>query len=344
MIKAPVTITYSLPDSIQPAELEHVDIGFVPLLDSAPLIIARELGFFDAAGVSVNLKKQTSWAAVQDKLQYQLLDAAPLPASLILSSQSIRGKLPLVTAMGLGLNGNGITASRELWQHLNQGSEKLTPELAGKRLAQYLKRSGKKLRASSVHSFSSHHLLLRQWLSRYLPPLEESMEFSVIPPSKMVAAMKAGDTDLFCVGEPWNTVALQSEAGFPLFSSFQLWPDAPDKMLAVTQQWHSSYPNTHLRLIWAITNAMAWLEEHKTDDGVASILSHPEHLDLPSESLSFEFGRHSFRVPEASRPKLRDAEWFQQQLKTLLPIESEFRPADIQSTWLTDFYDRILSH
>jgi len=188
-------------------EKTTLSIGFIPLTDSAPLIVAKELGFFQRWGLDVQLKKQNSWATLRDKLHAGILDGAqmlahmPIASTLGLGTSSHHVIAPLI----LSLNGNAITLTEELHQEVLKanGLTELPLPMRAKLLAQVVenrKQQGiAKLTFATVFPYSCHHYQLRDWLSE-AGLNEDDVAIMIVPPVNMVQAMESGDIDGFCVG------------------------------------------------------------------------------------------------------------------------------------------------
>lgn len=271
-------------------EKARLNLGYVRLSDSAPLIVALERGFFEAVGLEVNLQQEVSWANVRDKLAAGALDAAqmlaPLPAMTTLGVSGLR--VPMLSGLTLSLNGNAITLSSALIDDLGAGGSRSgMPHAAAnaRRLAGHLKTRDRPLTIGIVHSFSSHAIQLRAWLKAGGIDPDTQVRTLVVPPSQMPDSLASGVIDGYCAGEPWNTIAVQQGLGHIVAFGNQIWVDAPEKVLAVTERWHQRHPATHLRLLAALMSAGTWLSEPANRVLVARALSSAEFLDLPESRL-----------------------------------------------------------
>lgn len=196
-------------------------VGLLPLTDAAPFIVAQELGLFARHGLNVELRREIGWATIREKIIYGELEAAQSPAPMLWSVQLGLGCAPcdVLTALIINLHGKAITLSRALW-------------VAGVRdaatLRQHLRtrRSPEPLTLGIVFSYSSHHLLLRDWLRAAAIDPERDVRIVVVPPDQMVRNLRAHTIDGFCAGEPWNTLAAQQGEGWcPAWSAAGLLPD-----------------------------------------------------------------------------------------------------------------------
>lgn len=336
-----------LPGSFPAAEKHALTIGFIPLLDCAPVIVAQEFGFFKEMGLEVTLSSESSWASIRDKVQFGLLDAAPMPAGIVLASAMKLGATqPMVTALGLGLNGNAITASATLWKQLNPTGEPLTSQSAAQAFKAYLARAEGPVNVASVHTYSTHHFLLREWLTHFNIDPENKLKQHVVPPPHMIDAMRRGVIDIFCAGEPWNSLAQAQQVGHTLLSGYQIWENAPDKVLGVTRRWHETNPASHQRLIAALLKACLWLDKHENKLAGFMLLNKHGYVGADLCSIDLDFGRHCFTSPEATFPWLSQAQWFTEHIQAISEKSSTKNSAPLNqiplaTTYLTDTYRAV---
>jgi ABC-type nitrate/sulfonate/bicarbonate transport system substrate-binding protein len=324
-----------LPNSFPPAEKRSLTIGFIPLLDCVPVFVAKELGFFEEMGLDVTLSRESSWASIRDKVQFGLLDAAPMPAGIVLASAMKLGATqPMVTAMGLGQNGNAITVSAKLWRQLNPEGETFTSQSAAEALKAYLKTVEGPINVASVHTYSTHHFLLREWLTHFNIDPDNKIKQHVVPPPHMIDAMQRGAIDIFCAGEPWNSLAQAQQVGHTLLSGYQIWENAPDKVLGVTRRWHDANPACHQRLIAALLKACLWLDNHENKMAGFRLLNKHGYIDADLSSIDLDFGRHCFTPPEATFPWLSQAQWFTGHISALSEKASAKDPAPLNQALL----------
>lgn len=240
-------------------EQTDLKLGFIPLTDSAPLVVAKEMGLFEQWGLNVDLQKQNSWATLRDKLHVGILDAAQMLAPMPLASTLGVGcaKTHVITPLVLSLNGNAITFSRQLHvEILNENSlSHVTFPLAAyllKNVIQTRKRQGRpKIKFATVFPYSCHFYQLRDWLSSAdIKPTD--VDINVVPPVNMVNMLESGDIDGFCVGGPWNAQAVRAGLGVTALTSFDIWNDSPEKVLGLRESWYKGNPNTVLALTAAL--------------------------------------------------------------------------------------------
>ena len=271
-------------------EKRHLKLLYLRLTDSAPLIVAREMGFFTQQGLDVELQRETSWATLRDKLIGGAADAAAMlaPMPLTLEQALPQCEEALLTGLILSCNGNGITLSRQLCNKLGYSAGTVHHDEIGAALATFLRRRGPAtapLKLATVYPFSSHTLQLRHWLQSSGMDPDRDLQILVLPPEQMVDRLRRGDIDGFCVGEPWNTIAAQRDLGTIVAACNALLPAMPEKVLAVTCSWHHANPCTHLALRVALLRACNWLADGAQRRDAAAILARKEYLDLREESL-----------------------------------------------------------
>ncbi|MBO0345321.1 CmpA/NrtA family ABC transporter substrate-binding protein [Roseibium limicola] len=272
--------------------LDSVVAGYIPLLDSALLVIASTYGFAEEQGIDLKLIRETSWANIRDRIAVGHFDVAhmlgpmPIAASLKITTLAV----PMRAAMFLGLGGNAITVSNALWADL-QGegaAEDGEPRATGEALASLVRKradAGRHpLRFGVVHPFSGHAYELRYWLAGVGIHPDRDVEISVLPPPLMPDALTMHQIDGYCVGEPWNTVSVLSGRGRIVTFKEAIWPSSPEKVLGVTESWAARNPDVLHRLIQALKNASDWcaLKENATE--LAQVLARQEFLDCPAEA------------------------------------------------------------
>lgn len=271
-------------------DAEPVTLGYVRLTDAAPLIMAQELGLYRRHGLAVELVRERSWASLRDKLLVGLVDAAQLLAPLALYASAGVGSpaTPLLSGLALGRNGNAVAVSKALAAELGLSEPWRQPQAAANALAACIERrqhnQQRPLRLATVHPFSVHTIQWSQLLRAGGADWRQT-RLVVLPPEQMVDALAAGEIDAFNAGAPWFAVAVAHGVGELLVTGADIWPDAPEKLLAVSASWHERYPERHQRLRLAVMEALAWLAEPDHRRQTAEVLARPEYLNLPSEQL-----------------------------------------------------------
>ncbi|OPB24480.1 ABC transporter substrate-binding protein [Pseudomonas sp. FJ2-5-13] len=307
-------------------EKSSLDLGFMALTDCASLVVAATQGFAQPYGLTLNLKRQASWANLRDKLVSGELDAAHSLYGLIYAVHLGIGGVapsPMAVLMGLNQNGQGINLSHGLQQ---QGV--ITPEA----LKRHVHQSRTKLTFAQTFPTGTHAMWLYYWLaSQGIHPLQD-VNSVVVPPPQMVAHLQAGRIDGLCVGEPWCASAVQQNQGFTLATSQAIWPDHPEKVLGCTQAFVDAYPNTARVLVMAILEASRFIEQSlENRRSTAQLLSAPEYLDAPVACIEPRLLGHyddglgnQWQDPHALRffadgevnlPYLSDGMWFMTQFR-----------------------------
>ncbi len=275
---------------LPPPEKSDLRLGYVRLTDSAPLIIARELGYFDEHGLHVELERQSSWANVRDKIAAGYLDAAHMLAPMVLTTTIGLGgiRTPLLTGLALSSNGDAITLNNDIADQLSGENRDFTSlddaRNSARKLADVMA-TRPTLTLASVHPFSTHSIILRRWLRSGGINPDRDVRIIVLPPEQMVDSLSRGMIDGFCAGEPWSTRAVQYGVGSVVATGYQVWNNAPEKVLGVTQDWHEKHPCTHLRLRLALMRAGQWLDVTENRPNAAHILAKKEYLDIPEAEL-----------------------------------------------------------
>ncbi len=284
--------------SISTPELATVNLGFVPLSDIAPLVAAKELGLFAKYGLAdVNLVREAGWNTVYDGLRSGRLTAAPVVAGIPLASTLGWGgeAVPLVTALTLSRGGNAITLNQRLYQ---QGVTNLAE------LRRYLSECATQLHTlAMVHPASMHNLLLRHWLASGGIVPDRDLNLMVVPPPQMLSHLKSGAIDGFCVGEPWNSRAIQAALGFIITSTPEILPSHIEKVLAVRQDWAQQHSKTHIALVKALLEACQYCDLPYNRAQVLNWLAQPEYLGMSAAELEPGLSGHLQRglTDESSR-------------------------------------------
>lgn len=256
-------------------------VGFLPLTDAAPVVVAQELGLFARHGLDVELRREVGWATIRDKIIYGELDAAQAPAAMLWSAQLGLGCAPcdVFTALILNLHGNAITLSRSLWLSGVRDAASLREHLR-------TRRSPEPFTLGIVHPYSSHHLLLRDWLRGADIDPARDVRIVVVPPAQLFRHLHAGTIDGFCAGEPWNTLAVQQGEGWCPAWSAALQPGQVGKVLLVTRRFATTRPVEHAALVRAIAAAGAWCDEPHHRERLAEMLGAADWINLPGRVIA----------------------------------------------------------
>ena len=268
--------------------MDKINIGFLPLVDAALPILAREHGFAEEEGLEIGLIRDVSWASVLDRLLYGHSDAAHLLAPLAIATTLGRGRpaKQMAVPFVLGLNGNAITFSLDLADELWPEPGLADPVKLGERLKAKIKnmKGPGKLRFAVVHRHSSHNYKLRYWLGSCGMRPDDDVEIVTIAPPFAADALSDGEVDAICVGEPWNSVAVEKGAGRILLVTAQIWRRGVEKVLAMKNEYLEDNQELVERLIRALHRTGAHFIDTDNWNKNSSILARKEYLD-GSEAL-----------------------------------------------------------
>ena len=331
---------------------ERIVAAFVPLVDCAVLVAAREQGFAAAAGIELELVKEPSWASLRDHLCLGHVDCAhalaPLPVALTLGVGQVH--VECVAPFVLGRGGNAVTVSNRLFAEMQSKTSAATfanPMEAGRALAAVVRRRASPLTLGMVFPFSNHNYDLRYWLAASGVHPDRDVRLVAIPPPLMVDSLSAGLVDGFCVGEPWNSLAVAQGLGSIVVTQSQLFPRAAEKVLALRKAFTEQRPRV-VKLLAALDAAAAWADEPANHAALAAHLAQPEYLGLPQEIVAatlsgrLRLGAHShvrdsdflyFHRHGANAPRETDGLWIYAQMVRwgqLAPTErAESAAADV---------------
>jgi two-component system, oxyanion-binding sensor len=256
-------------------------VGFVPLTDAAPLLVARAFGMFERHGVSVLLSREVGWATVRDKITYRELDAAHALAGMLCATQLGCGCPPcdVLTALVFNLHGNGITLSRRL-------ADAGVRDAAGLRDEVRRRRGERRLTFGVVFPWSSHHLQLLDWLRAARVDPVQDVRIVVVPPAQMFRNLVAGTLDGYCAGEPWNSLAAREGAGVVAAWSAVQDRGHMEKVLMVRADFAAKHAVEHTALVAALLEACLWCDEPQNREALVQLLALRENLDLPAEVIA----------------------------------------------------------
>jgi NitT/TauT family transport system ATP-binding protein len=341
--------------------------GFIPLLDCAPLVVAAEKGFAIQEGLELTLVRETSWANIRDRVVVGHFDAAHMLGPMAVASTLGIGhlKVPLVAPFSFGLGGNGITVSTTLWQQMSAHGAAVgaSPAIQGAALKKVVAAREQTRRTpltfAMVYPFSSHNYLLRYWLSAVGIDPDQDVRLVVIPPPLLVDAMREGQIDGFCVGEPWNSLAVSVGVGCIVTATAEIWQRSPEKVLACRLEWAQRYPQRLQALLRALYRAATWCAEPNHHAELAKLLSEPRYVGAPADILLRGLSNELALVPTgnlhpvhgfytiaqhaANYPWASHALWFYSQMVRWRQVEfSEELIGTVAATYRPDLYRSAL--
>lgn len=263
-----------------------VNLGYIPLIDAAPLIIARELGFDEEEGLELILRKAPSWSTLRDLLAMGQIEAAHMLAPVPVAAALGLGGMPvqLEALSVLSVNGTVIGVSQRLTAQLRAQGHNFDfsdAATAGKALIA----TGQKLRIGVPFPFSMHAELLFYWLNSLGLPAPQALDIRTVPPPLMAQAMANDEIDAFCVGEPWGSITVENCAGELLLPGRAIWEFAPEKVLATRTGWAENDPDVTGRLMRAVWRAGRWLSAPGTSTTASEILSRSNYLGVAPEII-----------------------------------------------------------
>jgi len=259
-------------------EKPEVKIGFIPLTDCASVVIASVMGFDSKYGIKIVPSKEASWAAVRDKLVNGELDAAHVLYGLIYGVHlGIGGpKKDMALLMNLNHNGQAITLSNQL---KDRGATD------GAKLKALIDREKREYTFAQTFPTGTHAMWIYYWLAANgIHPFND-VKSIVVPPPQMVANMRVGNMDGFCVGEPWNYRAIMDKIGFTAITTQDIWKDHPEKVLGTSAEFVQKYPNTCRAMIAAVLDASRFIDTMANRKKVAEIIADKSYVNCPVDVI-----------------------------------------------------------
>lgn len=341
---------------------ERLTLGVMSLTDAAPLIVGRERGFFAEENLDVTLVQEVSWATIRDKVMFRAFDGAqmlapmPLAMSFGVGHRARRTLVPIV----LSLNGNGITVSKQLLAAIRA----VAPESLEKRpvrangLARVIQdrraKGQKKLVFGVVFPQSTHYVQLRAWLAEAGLSPDGDLELVVVPPSQMADELNAGRLDGYCVGEPWNQLAVRRGVGHLLITSQEFWTDRAEKVLGVHHALEEERAEALQALLRALIRAGRWLDRRDNRLEAARILVEGSWVDAPIEVVGLSLmgviahdldeaprsipDMHVFHENGAGMPSLEQADIYAHALIESGQLDKHPTESDLTAIYRADLY------
>lgn len=262
------------------ADKEPIRLGYIPLTDCAPLVMAKELGLFEKYGVNVEVIKEASWANVRDKLLTGELDGAHCLFSMPFSVYTgVGGKEGSEMKIALVLNNNGqaITLSKDFCGKVGfKQTAKVAPVVAAKLKAE------KEVTFAMTFPGGTHDIWLRYWLAA-AGVNQKTSKIITIPPPQMVANMKVGNMDGYCVGEPWNGVAVKQDIGFTQIATQDIWKHHPEKALVVNKKFSEARREELKQVMKAVLEACKWLDNRVNRKKASGVVG--KYINAPADVI-----------------------------------------------------------
>jgi nitrate/nitrite transport system substrate-binding protein len=272
-------------------EVKGAKLGFIALTDAGPLFVAKEKGIFAKYGLpETEVLKQASWGTTRDNLvlgsEGNGIDGAHIltPMPYLISSGKVTQNnvpTPMYILARLNLNGQSISVGKE-YADLKIGVDtKPFKEAIEKKKA-----TGKSVKAAMTFPGGTHDLWIRYWLAAGGIDPDKDIETIVVPPPQMVANMKVGTMDCFCVCEPWNLQLIHQKIGYTALTTGELWNKHPEKSLGMRAAWVDKYPKAAKALLMAVMEAQQWCEKPENRDELAAINAKRQWINCPVEDVT----------------------------------------------------------
>jgi nitrate/nitrite transport system substrate-binding protein len=333
-------------------EKDELTFGFIKLTDCAPLVIAKEKGYFEEEGLFVTIEAQANWKILLDRVIGGELDGAHMLAGQpIAATIGVGTRAAVITPFSMDLNGNAITVSNAVWKEMkaNDAGLRAKPPVhpisaaALRPVVESYKKAGSPLRMGMVFPVSTHNYELRYWLaaaginpgyytkSDTTGTTDADVLISVTPPPQMPATLEQGTIQGYSVGEPWNQQAVFKGIGVPVITDYEIWKNNPEKVFGITEAFASANPNTTTAIVKALIRAGRWLDASPENRREAvKILARPEYVGADEEVIAnsmtgtFEYEKGDEReLPDfnvfyryfATYPYYSDAVWYLTQMR-----------------------------
>ena len=263
-------------------EVSDLKFGMIALTDCSPIVIAHEKGFFKKYGINSTVSKGASWAAIRDALSNGDIQATHMLTGMpIASTMGLLGspKKPMIIPWMINRNGQSITLKAELKGKVADDPKALKP------LADEARAKGSPMTFAMTYPPGTHAMWMRYYLAAGGIHPDRDIALITIPPAQMVANMKIGKMDGFCVGEPWNARAIADGIGFTSLNTQDIWKDHPEKVCAFTAEFAEKNPKTVKAVLKAVHEASVWLDKLVNRPEQAEIVSRPTYINCPKELI-----------------------------------------------------------
>lgn len=272
-------------------EVKGATLGYIALTDAAPLIVASEKGIFAKYGLpDMVIAKQASWGTTRDNLvlggEANGIDGAHIltPMPYLLTTGKVTANsipTPMYILSRLNLDSQGISVAKR-YDDLKVGLD-ATPL---KDVFADRKDRGKDVKVAMTFPGGTHDLWLRYWLAAAGIDPDNDVSTIVIPPPQMVANMKVGSMDAFCVGEPWNEQLVNQDIGYTACTTGEIWKHHPEKALGMRADWVDKHPIAAKSLLMAVMEAQQWCDKMENKDEMAGILSKRQWFNVPQPDIA----------------------------------------------------------
>jgi len=263
-------------------ESPNVRFGIIALTDCSPIVIAHEKGLFKKHGIQSSISKEASWAVIRDKLQTGDNQATHMLIGMpIASTMGLLGspKKPMVFPWMLNRNGQAITLKSEFLGKVQEDPKALKP------FVEKAKALGEPMTFAMTFPPGTHAMWMRYYLGAGGINPDKDVNLITIPPPQMVANMKVGKMDGFCVGEPWNARAVSDKIGFTAITTQNMWKDHPEKVCAFLAEYADKNPKTAKAVLKALHEASVWLDDLGNRPEQCDIVSKPSYVNCPKEVI-----------------------------------------------------------
>lgn len=337
-----------------------LSVGYIPLVDAAPLIMARDIGFAEEEGLDLDLRPAPSWSTLRDQVALGRIEAAqmlsPVPVAAALGLGGLGVRLDALSI--LSINGNVIGVSSATAEKLHAAGHDFAfndAAAAGKALIAL----GGRLRIGVPFPFSMHAELLYYWLSALGLQVPQDLDVRTVPPPLMADAVAQGEIDAFCVGEPWGSYAVENGVGELLLPGSAIWSAAPEKVLTVRHDWAEAEPDLSDRLIRALWRAGRWLAKPDNLSTASDLLARPGALGISAEIIDRALTGHlataqrgtprlvpdflDFHTGAVGFPWRSKAAWIAERLAARTGLDRAASIRTARAVFRTDIYRRALA-
>ncbi|MEI6829342.1 MAG: CmpA/NrtA family ABC transporter substrate-binding protein [Synechococcaceae cyanobacterium ELA445] len=298
-------------------ETTTISLGFIPILEAAPLVVAVEKGFFAKHGLEVNLTKQASWPSARDNVvlgsagggidggQWQM----PMPQMISEGAITDGKKVPMVVLAMLMSQGNGIAASNGVKDgNLSVDLKKTSPGF----FDSFAQKTGSKFKASYTFPKANQEIWIRYWLAAGGVDPDKQVELLTVPATETLQGMKNGTMQAFSTGDPWPSRIVKDKVGYLAATTAQIWKSHPEEYLAVRSDWVDKHPKAAVALIKGVIEAQQWLDKPENKAEAAKILSSRKWYNIPApvleQALKGEYLMGAAGTPE-SNPAMGPLYW-----------------------------------